>query len=294
MNNNTQSVFFGLLAVFFWSTSATAIKLALNELDVFQLLFFSTLTSATIFFTIVCYQGNRTLLVSVIKIKLRYFFGIAIMNPIIFYLLLFSAYERLPAQQAQTINYTWAITLSLLSVPLLGQRINKIDLLAMLLGYSGVAIIATQGDFLTLNFTDGFGVFLALASTIVWALYWIINAGLKLDPIVALSINFLFAIPLVLILALLFSDFSNIGLMAICLAVYIGIFEMGFAYAFWIFALRKTTSISRIGNLIFLSPALSLILISLILKEIIHTATLIGLCLIIPGIYIQNRANQLK
>ncbi len=294
MNKNTQSVFYGLLAVVLWSTSATAIKLALNELDVFQLLFFSTLTSAITFFTIVCYQGNRSLLVSTMKIKLRYFLGLAIMNPLVFYLLLFSAYDRLPAQQAQTINYTWAITLSLLSVPLLGQRINRIDFLAMLLGYSGVVIIATQGDFLSLNFTDGLGVFLALASTIVWALYWIINAGLKTDPVVSLSLNFLLATPLVLILALFFSDFSNIRLIALCLAVYIGIFEMGFAYAFWIFALRKTTSISRIGNLIFLSPVLSLILISLILKETIHIATLIGLCLIIPGIYIQNRANLLK
>jgi len=289
-----KSFYYGLSAVFLWSTSATAIKLALDVLDVFQLLFFSTLTSAIILCSIVCYQGRRTLFVNAIKTKLSYFLGMAILNPLVFYFLLFSAYGRLPAQQAQTINYTWAITLGLLSVPLLGQRLDKVDFLAMFLGYFGVVIIATQGSFLSLKFTDELGVFLALSSTIVWALYWIINVGQKLDPIVGLAINFIFAVPIAFVLTLLFSDSLAMNADAIFPAIYIGICEMGVAYVFWIFALRKTTSISRVGNLIFLSPVLSLIFIALILNETIQLATLIGLVLIIPGIYLQNRRSQAK
>ena len=294
MINKNQSFYYGLSAVFLWSTSATAIKLALDVLDVFQLLFFSTLTSAIILSSIVCYQGRCALLFDAIKTKLSYFLGIAILNPLVFYFLLFSAYGRLPAQQAQTINYTWAITLGLLSVPLLGQRLGKVDFLAMFLGYFGVVIIATQGSFLSLKFTDELGVFLALASTIVWALYWIMNVGQKLDPVVGLAINFLIAAPFAFVLTLLFSNSLVVNLDAIFPAIYIGICEMGVAYVFWIFALRKTTSISRVGNLIFLSPVLSLIFISLILNETIQLATLIGLVLIIPGIYLQNRKSQAK
>ena len=294
MINKNQSFYYGLSAVFLWSTSATAIKLALDVLDVFQLLFFSTLTSAIILSSIVCYQGRCALLFDAIKTKLSYFLGIAILNPLVFYFLLFSAYGRLPAQQAQTINYTWAITLGLLSVPLLGQRLGKVDFLAMFLGYFGVVIIATQGSFLSLKFTDELGVFLALASTIVWALYWIMNVGQKLDPVVGLAINFIIAAPFAFVLTLLFSNSLVVNLDAIFPAIYIGICEMGVAYVFWIFALRKTTSISRVGNLIFLSPVLSLIFISLILNETIQLATLVGLALIIPGIYLQNRKSQAK
>ncbi|MDG1987618.1 MAG: DMT family transporter [Halieaceae bacterium] len=294
MINKNKSFYYGLSAVFLWSTSATAIKLALDVLDVFQLLFFSTFTSAIILCSIVCYQGRRTLFFDVIKTKLSYFLGMAILNPLVFYFLLFSAYGRLPAQQAQTINYTWAITLGLLSVPLLGQRLGKVDFLAMSLGYFGVVIIATQGSFLSLKFSDELGVFLALSSTIVWALYWIINAAQKLDPVVGLAINFIFATPFAFVLTLLFSDSLAINLDTIFPAIYIGICEMGVAYVFWIFALRKTTSISRVGNLIFLSPVLSLIFIALILNETIQLATLIGLVLIIPGIYLQNKKSQAK
>ena len=49
-----------------------------------------------------------------------------------------------------------------------------------------------------------------------------------------------------------------------------------------------------VSNLIFLSPVLSLIFISVILNEAIQLATLIGLTLIIPGIYLQNREGQPK
>ena len=294
MNNARKSLYFGLIAVLLWSTSATAIKLAVNKLDIFQTLFLATLTSAITLTLIVFYQGKWPLLFSEIKIKSGYFLGLAMMNPLLFYLLLLSAYDRLPAQQAQTINYTWAITLSLLSVPLLGQRLGKVDFLAILFGYIGVVIIATRGDPLSLNFSDGLGIFFALASTVVWALYWIVNARQKLDPIVSLAINFILATPLALMVSLLFSGPFPVSLVAILPAIYIGICEMGFAYVFWFYALRKTNSVSRLGNLIFLSPVLSLVFISLILKETIHIATLIGLMLIVPGIYLQNRQSSAR
>ena len=137
-------------------------------------------------------------------------------------------------------------------MPLLGQRLGKVDFLAMFLGYFGVVIIATQGSVLSLKFTDELGVFLALSSTIVWAFYWIMNAAQKLDPLVGLAINFTFAAPFAFVLTLLFSDSLIVNLDAIYPAIYLGICEMGIAYVFWILALRKTTSISRVGNLIFL------------------------------------------
>ena len=66
-------------------------------------------------------------------------------------------------------------------------------------------------------------------------------------------------------------------------AVYIGFFEMGIAFLLWSTALRRTERIARIGNLIFLSPVLSLFLIALVLGEAIHPSTLTGLALIVPA-----------
>ena len=58
---------------------------------------------------------------------------------------------------------------------------------------------------------------------------------------------------------------------------------MGVSFVLWLMAMRLTESTARIGNLIFLSPFLSLALIHVILGETIHATTFLGLALILAG-----------
>lgn len=55
--------------------------------------------------------------------------------------------------------------------------------------------------------------------------------------------------------------------------------------------LHLSSGVSRIGNLIFLSPLASLVCIATILGEPIHPATLPGLALIIPDALLHQRRN---
>ena len=64
-----------------------------------------------------------------------YYVLLGLLNPFLYYLVLFKAYALLPAQQAQPLNYTWAITLSLLAVPLLKQQVRWQEWLALLVSY---------------------------------------------------------------------------------------------------------------------------------------------------------------
>ena len=64
---------------------------------------------------------------------------------------------------------------------------------------------------------------------------------------------------------------------------------MGVSFVLWLSAMRLTTNTARIGNLIFLSPFLSLLLIHLILGESIHATTFMGLALILCGNLVQKR-----
>ena len=66
-----------------------------------------------------------------------------VLNPVI-YLVLFQAYELLPAQVAMSINYTWATVL--VSRQPFPQRLVLVDGIAALVCYSGVFIIATGGQ----------------------------------------------------------------------------------------------------------------------------------------------------
>ena len=210
------------------------------------------------------------------------------LNPCLYYLLLFKAYGLLPAQQAQTLTYTWAIALSLLAVPFLGQKLRRRDGVAIVLGYFGALVIATKGDVFGLQFDSPLGVALALVSTLIWASYWILNTRNQGDPIVSLLLGFIISLPFIVAATWLLSDFAMTAWQGWVGAIYVGLFEMGFGFVLWLMALRHATNTAPISNLIFISPFASLVLLNLLIGETIHPATPIGLGLIVAALLIQQ------
>jgi drug/metabolite transporter (DMT)-like permease len=65
---------------------------------------------------------------------------------------------------------------------------------------------------------------------------------------------------------------------------------MGIAFVLWMGAMKATTSTLRVSSLIFLSPPLSLVLIWMIAGEPVQAYTLVGLILILFGLWLQRRA----
>lgn len=278
----------GLATVAMWSTVATAFKLALARLDPPQLLLYASLTSCLVLGLVLAARRELWRLAALTRRQWLRAALFGALNPFLYYSILFAAYARLPAQEAQAINYTWAITLSLLAVPLLGQSLSGRDGLAIGLGYVGVVIIATRGNPTSLTFASPLGVGLALASTVIWALSWILGAKDDRDPVTGLLSNFLCSLPLSLLVVCLVSNplpASPAGLLA---AAYVGIFEMGLAFVTWLSAMRLATNASRVAGLVFLSPIVSLVLIHFIVGETIAPATIAGLACILCGLGLQR------
>ncbi|MCF6173164.1 MAG: DMT family transporter, partial [Campylobacteraceae bacterium] len=184
---------------------------------------------------------------------------------------------------------TWALMFAYLSVVFLGHKISKADIIAGFICYFGVFIIATKGEIFSLHFSSIFGVFLALLSTILWSMYWIFNTKSKSNPIVGLFSNFLVGVIFISIYILLTQDIKLPSLTASLGAIYVGFFEMGFSFIFWLKAVNYTKSISKISNLIFLSPILSLLFIKFFVGEEILSSTIIALVFILGGLVIQKR-----
>lgn len=280
---------FGLAAVLLWSTVATAFKLTLAEFTPIQMLTIASIVSALTLTVICAVRGKLASIHSTFVSNPWYYLLLGLINPLAYYLILFKAYDLLPASQAQAINYSWAITLTLMAALFLGQKIRKQDWVACSLSYFGVIVIATKGDILGLNFESPLGVGLALLSTLLWAGYWILNAKNKADPIVAVLLGFLVAIPFAIGISIYegasWQQISPQGWLAV---TYVGLFEMGVTFVLWLSALKLTQNTARISNLIFASPFVSLILLATIIGEDIHPTTLIGLVLIISGLVIQQ------
>ncbi|BBT78548.1 EamA family transporter [Aeromonas sp. YN13HZO-058] len=279
---------YALCAVALWSTVATAFKISLTYFAPVQLLLVAALTSTLLLGTIVLKQGKLPLLCSYLRSRPLYYLMLGVMNPFLYYLLLFKAYDLLPAQQAQTLSYTWAITLTLLSVPFLGQTLRRRDGVAIVLGYFGALVIATKGDVFGLHFDNPLGVALVLLSTLIWASYWILNTRNQGDPVVSLLLGFIISLPFIVLATWLLADFQLTAWQGWLGAIYVGIIEMGFGFVLWLMAMRHATNTAPISNLIFISPFASLVLLNLLVGEAIHPATPIGLGLIVAALLIQQ------
>ena len=281
-----------LLTVLLWSTSATAFKLSLQYLDVPQLLFYASIVSTLVLAAILGFQKKLKCIFSLKKRDYLYSFILGLLNPFIYYLMVFKAYDLLPAQIAQSVNYTWAIMLVLLSVPLLKHTFGKMDFTAMLICYTGAVIVSTHGDFSGFGTLSIPGILLAFGSTIIWALYWIFNVRLERDPVVGLFLSFLFSLPMTLLVCLCFSNITEINLRGFAGAVWVGCFEFGFTFVIWLTALKLSGNTGKIVNLIFLTPFVSLIFIRLFLNEAIYISTFVGLAFIVSGLLLQKYGSR--
>lgn len=289
MQNQTKAYLLTLLAVTFWGTAASAFKIALSYVEPYTLLFYSVLFSSLVLFLILLLQGKLHLL---FNLKTRQFATLALLgllNPFLYYSILFEAYSLLPGQIAMSINYGWPFALTLLSVPILKQKLNSVQIAAIIISFSGALIIATKGQMASFGDVSKTGVILAFSSTIIWASFWLVNAKDQLDPVIKLFWGFCFGLLYTLLFSPLLGPIHLPEIMAILPLIYIGFFEMGITFVLWLTALQLSSSAARIGNLIYISPFLSLLFLRIIIGETIHSTTFIGLFIIVGSIIFQEK-----
>lgn len=288
MKREHKAYLYAGLAVAAWSTVASAFKISLRQLTPFELLLYAALSSTLLLGIVVVASGRWRSLAQWRGRDYWVSFALGLLNPYLYYLVLFAAYDRLPAQEAQPLNYTWPIVLVLLSALFLRQRVTPVTMVAMAISLAGVAVISTRGDLLALRFTDTLGVALALGSTIIWAGYWLLNLRDARDPVVRLGVNFLFGSGVVLVHGYLTDALRVPPWNALAGAAYVGWFEMGVTFVWWITALRYARTTAQVSGLIFLAPFFSLIVIHFAVGEPIYPSTVIGLILIVTGIVLQK------
>ena len=269
--------FYATLSILFWSTAATAFKLTLKTVPFMFLLLCSSTVSFLIFFST---QKGTFQKKGMLNSALMGF-----LNPFLYYLVLFKAYSLLSAQEAMALNYTWPLSLVLLSYPLLGQKPSAKTLLGMGVSFIGVLFVAKiwespwEG-----RPTEFLGMALAIGSSLIWALYWILNVKDKRDDSIKMAQNFFFGSLYSALFVATFSNFYWPEIQGGLGILYIGFFEMGFTFLFWLKALKYSDNTATVGRLIFIAPFFSLIWISMITGEVIQLSSVIGLILIVLGI----------
>ena len=279
-----------LIAVVFWSTAASAFKITLRWTTPYQLVLPATAVSTAALWTMILLRKDRCIESdpsghAYTKSAVR-----GLLNPFLYYLVLLEAYNCLPAQIAMVINYLWPVVLMILSVPLLGQRITRKMAFASGISFCGVGVLAFGG-----NPVGGhlplFTIGLALISTVIWALFWILNVRASGDAVRNLAESFIFGL-LYLVVYGVFSgkltSLCSLDIRGVIGSVYIGLFEMGITFVIWQKALKLSETTSEVGNLIYLTPFIALVFIGSFVGEKIGLWTIAGLLLVIGGIVLQD------
>lgn len=294
MKSQSKAYFFALLTIVFWSTMSSAFKLTLRYINFEELVFYAVWTAAIVLLITAAVQGKISSLFRQGRHELVNSLLMGLVNPAAYYLVLFRAYELLPAQEAGVLNYSWPVVLVILSAIFLGQRIGWLGMVSILISFTGLLVISTKGQLLSLSFSSPAGVALAIGSAFLWATYWIMNLRDRRNALIKLSTNMFFGAIYITAYMLFTEKMRLIPPSGLAGAVYIGTFEMGITFVFWLLALEHSTNTARVSNLIFLSPFIALFWISLLVGEKILLSTVGGLVLIVAGIILQQFSSRTK
>lgn len=270
----------------FWSTLATVGKLMLGTMSNIQLLWLSSLFSA-VFLLVVNLSTGRMKMLKAMRIRdyMRMILA-GIPGTFLYYIFYYAGAERLLASQAFIVNYLWPIMSMVFACVILKEKMTIRKGVAIALSFAGVIVAAGGGG--SLEGESLVGVGLCLAGAVSYGLFTALNQKNQDDMFLSMMLNSLVAFLLTSLINLVNGDWFMPSLVELAGLLWNGIFVMALASILWIKALENGNT-AMISNCAYITPFLSFIWTSLVLKEEITIYAVIGLVIIVLGILIQAK-----
>jgi len=280
-----KAILYTLICVVSWAFIPVASKEILKDMNNYAMLLFSNAISTVVLFFYLLLSRKVNLLK---KYSLKDYLTLSFLGFLgsyLFYIVLYKAFSLSLAQEVFIINYTWPILIVLLSAPILKEQLTLTKLISIAISFFGVIIILTRGNLSHIKFTSAKGDLLALLASFCFALFSVLGKMVQYDQIISVFIYFLSATVFSL-LTLNYAHIKSITANSLFWLFINGVFINGISYIFWFKALKSTKAVV-VSNIAYLTPALSLLFISAILREKIETYSIFGLMFILAGISMQ-------
>jgi len=270
-----------ILMSLFWALNYSFLKIALIYEPPLVVLLFRIIFAA-IFSIIFSYSSLKALKgVGYIKLLIM-----SLLNISLFMTLWFLGEETEPASISSILIYTYPIISVLFSSLFLNEKLTYLKIIGTFIGFIGLVVIFIY----QIEVEFSIGLFLLLSGAFMWAfgtVYYKKYLG-KIDQGAVNSIQFIYAIPVILIFTVFEGGFKSLSLNFILLTLYMG--SLGTAVAYFIYlSLLKRYNVSHISPYLFSVPAFSIFLSLIINKEIITLNTVAGFSLISLGIFLSSR-----
>ena len=287
-----KSYLFAATAILCWSTVAVTSKLLLGAHNNFQVLWISALFAAVFLFVVNLANGNLKKLKDY-KLK-DYIISILIGLPgsFLYYVFYYAGTERMLASQAFIINYLWPIMSVLFACIILKEKMTVKKAIAIAISFLGVAIVA-GGDVARLNGDLLFGAMFCILGAVSYGIFTALNQKFDYDQSISVMIGYILSFVLTSIINAVQGDLFIPNFVESLGFVWNGVITMAIANTVWVMAL-KAGNTAKISNLAYITPFLSMVWTSLILKEELNIYFIAGLVVIVLGIFIQLKEKSKK
>lgn len=279
------------VSIFCWSTVATITKLLLTNLNNFQLLWASSFFAFLFLFIVNLFTGKIEKLkeYSIKDLVISALIGLP--GTFFYYVFYYFGASQMAASEAFVINYLWPIMSVVCAVIILKEKMNFRKALAILVSFSGIVIIMLgKNDESGSNFI--MGAISCVLGAVSYGLFTALNRKYTYDKGISMMNNYAVTFVLTTIInGVMGNLFLPTAIEALGMA-WNGMFTMAAANTVWILALQLGKT-EKISNLAYITPFLSMVWVSIFLKnETISIYSVLGLIVIVGGILIQLKKTK--
>lgn len=287
MEQTKSGYFYLILTILLWSATPAVAKLALGELSNYQLLFYTSIVGAISLFMVNLFQGRLKFFSQYTKKDYLIMFGMGFVGIFLYYVFLYGAFALAPAGQVNVVNYLWPVFIIVFSILILREKFNWKTILAILISFVGALIAFTQGNFSAFSGEHTNGYLLAALGAICYGLFSVIGKKLDYEKFSSMLVYYIAATILIIPTSLAVSGFVFPKSLTTIIAILaLGGIMNSIAFVFWFKAL-KIGHTHKTANLIYSVPFLAMIWTYLLNGENFSVSSILGLALIIIGIFIQ-------
>ncbi|MCT7542207.1 DMT family transporter [Aliarcobacter cryaerophilus] len=276
------------LCIILWSLIPTLAKFAQSGLDHNQYLFYSSIISFLSLFIVSLFQKNLKEIFIYSKKIFLVLFALGFLD-FIYYLLLYFGYKHANGLEVLVIQYMWPIFIVFLSLVILKEDFTKKKLISIILGFLGVSLVITKGDFTSLDFSQIDVLLIVMLGAIAFALFSVLSKVVKVDATNAVMIYFFSAILYSIITVSTYSSFIMPSSKDWISIIINGAFINRISYLFWIKGLQMFDA-SKVAPYLFITPILSAFFLILFFDEEILMVYFVGLFFVI----LSGLVNSLK
>ena len=281
---------FAATSILLWSTMPTVSKILLGKLDSFQVLCISALFASLFLLVVNLVTGNikrlkgyslRDWIITVL---------IGLPGMFLYYVFFYTGTSMMPASQAFIVNYLWPIMSVVFACIIIKEKMTVRKLVAIAMSFLGVVVV-TGADFASLNVNVLMGAGFCALGAVSYGIFTALNQKFKYDKRISMMI--VLFVTFVLTSVINIGKPMDIGVPDVLGMLWNGVFSIGIATTSWQIALEGGNT-AKISNLAYITPFLSLIWTSVFLKEKITVFSVVGLVIIVLGIFVQLKDKKDK